>query len=197
MKSCKIVNEYILNAPNNRELLIILRNLLKESELIETIKWGIPVYTLNEKNVVGLAAFKSYVGLWFFQGALLKDHEKVLINAQEDKTKAQRQWRFKLLEDINGKLISKYIREAIDNQKKNKEIKPNRSKPITIPEELKETFLQDRELESRFSTFTKGKQREFANYISEAKRTETRQKRLKKIIPLIQQNIGLNDKYRK
>jgi uncharacterized protein YdeI (YjbR/CyaY-like superfamily) len=43
--------------------------------------------------VVGIGSFKSYFGLWFHQGALLSDDENVLINAQEGKTKALRQWR--------------------------------------------------------------------------------------------------------
>ena len=59
-----------------------------ETELLETIKWGVPVYTLNDKNVLGMGAFKSYVGIWFFQGAFLDDPQKKLINAQEGKTKA-------------------------------------------------------------------------------------------------------------
>ncbi|MBK7633096.1 MAG: hypothetical protein IPJ13_01585 [Saprospiraceae bacterium] len=44
--------------------------------------------------MVGLAAFKSYTGIWFFQGGLLDDKQQFLMNAQEGKTKAMRQWRF-------------------------------------------------------------------------------------------------------
>ena len=44
---------------------------------------------------------------------------------------------------------------------------------------------------------TKGKQREYAEYIADAKREETKSKRLEKIIPMILANQGLNDKYRK
>ena len=51
--------------------------------LEENVKWGTPVYSLNGKNVVGITAFKSYVGLWFFQGIFLKDPFKYLVNAQE------------------------------------------------------------------------------------------------------------------
>ena len=46
------------------------------------IKWGAPKYVYKNKNIVGLAAFKNYCGLWFFQGGLLKDDHKVLMNAQ-------------------------------------------------------------------------------------------------------------------
>ena len=62
---------------NGKEILIVLREIIRSTELIETLKWGGPVYTLGGKNVVGIGSFKSYVGLWFFQGAFLKDEEKL------------------------------------------------------------------------------------------------------------------------
>jgi len=197
MKSFKTVDEYILNAVNGKEILMILRDLLSSTELVETVKWGAPTYTINGKNVVGLGTFKAYTGLWFFQGALLKDSKKVLINAQEDKTKALRQWRFKSANEINPELVKKYVLEAIENQKQNKEILADRNKAIILPDELKSALKSNSGLNQQFKSFTPGKQREFANYISEAKQEKTRLNRLEKVIPLIQQNIGLNDKYRK
>ncbi len=197
MKSYKTVEEYILNAENGKEILIVLREIIRSTELIETIKWGGPVYTLEGKNVVGIGSFKSYVGLWFFQGAFLKDEEKVLINAQIDITKALRQWRFASVDEINDKLVLKYINEAIQNQKQGKELKPDRNKPVVIPDELIEVFKEDYELEKCFKNFTPGRQREFADFISSAKLVDTRRARVQKIIPLILDNIGLNDKYRK
>jgi len=70
--------------------------------MTETIKWSAPVYTFEGKNLVGLGAFKSYVGLWFFQGSLLNDKKKKLINAQEGKIKALRQWRFNSVKEIEA-----------------------------------------------------------------------------------------------
>ncbi|MDT0687112.1 DUF1801 domain-containing protein [Autumnicola psychrophila] len=37
------------------------------------MKWGAPVYTLEGKNVIGLAAFKNHCAMWFFNGASLKE----------------------------------------------------------------------------------------------------------------------------
>ena len=196
MKRFKTVDEYILNAVNGKEMLMILRDIILSTRLQETVKWGSPVYTLNGKNVVGMASFKSYVGLWFYQGALLKDDDNVLINAQEGVTKALRQWRFRSVADIDKKLIKKYLVEAILNQKKGKEIKPVKNKPLIIPEELENAFVENQQLKTAFYEFTPGCQREYANYISEAKQTETRIKRINKITPMILEKSGLNDKYR-
>ena len=94
MKKTKTVEDYIAGNGEWTEALEKLRSILLDTEMEETVKWGAPVYTIDGKNVVGIGAFKSYVGLWFFQGVFLKDKEKVLVNAQEGKTKALRQWRF-------------------------------------------------------------------------------------------------------
>jgi uncharacterized protein YdeI (YjbR/CyaY-like superfamily) len=197
MKGYKTVDEYILNVKEGSGILIVLRELINLTELKETVKWGIPVYTINDKNVLGIAAFKTYVGLWFYNGSFLKDDAGVLVNASEGVTKAMRQWRFTSVDEIDDKLVLKYVNEAIENQKQGKELKTERNKPIIIPDELQFEFAEDKELENGFNRFTPGKQREFVNYISEAKTTETRKARVQKVIPLILENIGLNDKYRK
>ena len=197
MKSYKTVDEYILNAKYGKEILIVLREIINKTDLVENIKWGSPVYTLDGKNVVGISSFKSYSGMWFFQGALLKDDANVLINAQKDVTKALRQWRFSSADEIDDKLVIGYLNEAIQNQKQGKRLKPDRNKPVIIPEELEVAFSENKELRRCFYTLTPGCQREYANYISEAKRKETRENRIKKITPMILQKITLNDKYQK
>lgn len=193
----KTVNEYILNAVFGQEILIVLRDILLSTELQETVKWGGPVYTINNKNVVGIAAFKSYVGLWFYNGNFLTDKAGVLINATEGITKALRQWRFSSVDEIDDELVLKYVNEAIQNQKEGKELKPERNKPVIIPEELKQALMEDTELENCFNRFKPGRQREFTEYIASAKLAETRLARLQKVVPLILENIALNDKYRK
>ena len=39
-------------------------------------------------------------------------------------------------------------------------------------------------------------QREYADYVAAAKRDETKQRRIDKILPMIAKGVGLNDKYR-
>lgn len=195
MEQYATVADYLNNNPNSNAKLVQLRELLATTELEETVKWGAPCYTLNGKNVVGLAAFKTYVGLWFHQGVFLDDADKVLLNAQEGVTKGLRQWRFGANDEINHQQVLRYINEAIANAKAGREIKVEQKK-LVIPEELEKALNGSSELQAAFDGFTPGKQREFANYVAEAKRAETRLKRLDKVVPMIMQGIGLNDKYR-
>jgi len=190
------VEEYIVSNVPWKEELSMLRSVINTTEMKETIKWGVPTYTLSNKNIVGIAAFKSYVGLWFHNGALLKDKAKVLINAQEGKTVALRQWRFKSVEEININLIKTYLNEAIFNHKEGKSVVIPKKKEIQS-HALMLALEENLELKKCFMELTKGKQREYHEYIAEAKKETTQQNRINKIIPLIKQGKGLYDKYKK
>ena len=196
MEMATSVEEYFEKHPKWEKELEKLRNALLKTEFIETLKWGIPTYTINKKNVVSIAAFKEYVGLWFTNGSFLNDDHQKLINANEGKTKGMRQWRFNTIDEIDERLILEYAYEAIQNQKDGKEIKIDRNKPLDIPVELESILSKNKELKALFEGFTKSKQREFAEYISSAKRDITKQVRLEKIIPMILSGVGLHDKYR-
>lgn len=195
MKGISSVDEYIENAVKWQKGLRKLRRVLLASGLDETIKWGAPCYTRGGKNVVGLAAFKSYFGLWFHQGAMLPDPEHVLINAQAGKTKAMRQWRF-TTEATDSKLVASYLRAAIEIQDRGELIAPERGRPVDIPLELRRALKADPGAKSAFDKLTLGKRREFAEHVAEAKRADTKARRIEKILPMIRSGVGLQDKYR-
>jgi len=196
MQSFKTVDEFISNAKQWREELMQLREILRETELTEGIKWGAPIYTYKGKNVVGMAGFKSYVGLWFHQGALLKDPKKKLINAQEGVTKALRQWRMASGKEIDARAIKAYVKEAMGHVEDGKEIKPLPRKKTAIPKELAAALKKNPAAGKAFKLLAPFKQREYSEYIAEAARPETKEKRIGKILPLVQKGMGLNDKYR-
>lgn len=197
MKKVYSVEEYIEINSHFNKALIILRTIINTTELNESIKWSAPVYHLNGKNVLSLGAFKKHFCIWFFNGVFLKDDYKLLVTAQKT-TKALRQMRFESIEDINKDIVLDYIKEAIENQKLGKEIKPvhKAKKQIIIPEILKTEFINDSTFNATFKLLTPGRQREYYDYISEAKRDTTKISRLKKIKPMILNGKGLNDKYR-
>ena len=199
MKKVSSVEAYMAAGGEWRDALELLRELLTSTRLEERIKWGMPVYTLNNKNVAGFGAFKSWVGIWFFQGVFLDDKAGVLINAQEGTTKGLRQWRFSSAREIreNRESILAYLEEAIQNQEEGKEIKPDRNKPLEIPLELEKALDQDPALKDSFKSLSLSKKREYAEYVSSARREETRLSRLQKILPMILEGVGMSDKYRK
>ncbi len=197
MKKIYSVEEYIESNSHFADALELLREIINSTELEETVKWSAPIYTLKGKNVVGLGAFKSHFGIWFFNGVFLKDDQNCLVNAQEGKTKALRQMRFNSIEQINKNIVLSYVKEAINNQKLGMEVKPNRQKKeLIVPTELEAALNSNSVFYDAFQALTPGKQREYADYISQAKREATKLSRIEKIEPMIIQGVGLHDKYK-
>jgi uncharacterized protein YdeI (YjbR/CyaY-like superfamily) len=197
MKKVSSVEEYIEVNEHFTEALVTLRELLLSTSLEETIKWSAPVYAVNGKNVVGLGAFKKHFCLWFFNGVFLKDEHQLLEQAQE-KTKALRQMRLNTIDEINKPLVLAYIKEAIENQKLGKELKPTRTtkKDVVVPELLNNEIKANDSFKMAFNKLTPSCQREYCNYIIEAKRETTKLSRLEKIKPMILNGGGLHDKYK-
>ena len=180
------VEEYIFNSGKWEDMLILLREIVRDSGLEETMKWGMPVYTLENKNVVGIVAFKRYAGLWFYQGVFLKDRYKLLI-AGDQETSAMRQWRFQDIDEVRDQVeyIVEYLEEAMENMRQGKIKKPDMNKPIVVPEELQIAFDNDPHLKESYYAMSKSNRRNYARYIDQAKQAETRQRRLQKIIGMI------------
>ena len=80
-----------------------------------------------------------------FPGSTASDDDGVLINAQEGKTKALRQWRFSSIKEIKVRKIKAYIREAIELQEEGREMKADCSQPVLIPPELKKALAAQNE----------------------------------------------------
>ena len=172
-----------------------LHVIIRKTSLVETTKWGGSVYTHKNKNVVGIGGFKSYFGIWFYNGVFLKDEKKLLINANEENTKSLRQMRFISVNEIDEKLILYYINEAIEIEEKGLFI-PKEKKETIIPELLQNEMDKNQELLSKFNAFSPYKQREFIEHITSAKQEKTQLARLEKVIAMILEGKGLNDKYR-
>lgn len=191
------VEAYIEKHPKWSKGLMKLASIISQLDLQATIKWSAPVYTYNGKNVIGLGAFKHHFGIWFFNGVFLSDPQNLLVNAQENKTKALRQMRFTSNEHIDTDVIKHYILEAIDNEKKGKRLaaKPKPIESIEVPELLLNA-LNKNHLQDDFTKLSPYKQKEYIEYISTAKRDSTKLSRLHKILPMIAKGQGLNDKYR-
>ncbi|MBK9630458.1 MAG: YdeI/OmpD-associated family protein [Saprospiraceae bacterium] len=173
-----------------------MASILDKTDLEKSIKWGAPVYTLKGNNVVSYLGFKNFFSVWFYNGVFLKDPYKVLVNAQEGKTKSMRQWRFTSVSEMDERKIMDYIQEAVEIEIEGLKIKPDKFKPAAIPNIFSEIFSKDVELQKSFQKLTPGKQKEYILHIEEAKQEATKLKRLEKVIPMIMEGKGLNDKYK-
>tara|TARA_Y100000782_G_scaffold66442_1_gene72292 strand:+ start:28497 stop:29099 length:603 start_codon:yes stop_codon:yes gene_type:complete len=192
------IEAYFYNkvSDQQREQLLIIREAVLTCgiDLQETLKWGTPTY-VGKSNVCGLAAFKHHIAIWFFQGVFLNDFDGVL-EAAQDKTKALRQWRFSIDAIITPELVKKYVKEAALNDLDGKVMKPVKKAALPTPDYIK-SFLKGEKLLDSFNKMSPSHRREFIEYVDEAKREETKLRRLKKMAALLQQGLDLNAKYRK
>jgi uncharacterized protein YdeI (YjbR/CyaY-like superfamily) len=162
-----------------------MRRVLAGFALQEQCKWGKPTYTMDGKNIVILQGFKEYFALGFFQGALLKDPKKLLV--QLGQTQAGRVMKFTAAPEIAAKAatIRAYVREAMAAEKAGLRIQKKPTSAFPVPEELKEKLLNDPRFRKAFEALTPGRQRGYLYHFAAAKQAETRRSRIEKATPAI------------
>ena len=168
-----------------------MRRVLAGVPMKEECKWGKPTYTVDGKNVVIMQGFKEYFALGFFQGALLKDPKKVLV--QLGQVHAARVMKFTSATEINAKAatIKAYVREAIAVEKAGLRMKPKKTADYPVPEELRERFRTDPRFKRAFEALTPGRQRSYLYHFAAAKQSATRMARIEKAMPAIFEGRGL------
>src|SRR5579859_4260140 len=109
------VDFYFGKAKKWQEEIEKLRAIVLDCDLTEELKWGVPCYTFQKKNIVLIHVFKEYCALLFFKGALLKDAKGILIQ-QTENVQAARQARFTHVREILRlkKTLKAYIYNAIE-----------------------------------------------------------------------------------
>lgn len=180
---------------NWQEELETLRQIVLETDLKEEIKWGIPVYTINNKNIVSVSALKESANLSFFKGVLLKDEQQIL--TQQGKIQSGRIVKFTNTKEIERlkNTLAAYILEAIKIEEDGKKVEFNKN-PEPIPAELAQIFEEDLTFKNAFYQLTPGRQRGYIIYFSESKKPETRINRIEKYKQQIFEGLGLHDKYK-
>jgi uncharacterized protein YdeI (YjbR/CyaY-like superfamily) len=170
-----------------------LQKVLSGFDLREERKWGKPCYTMDGKNLVIIQGFKEYCALGFFQGALLKDPKKLLV--QLGQVQAGRVMKFTSVKEIAAKAatIKAYVREAMAAAKAGKRVE-TKPREIPVPQELKEKFRSDPKFKRAFDALTPGRQRGYLYHFTGAKQSETRAARIEKAAPAILEGRGFQER---
>src|SRR5258705_2077040 len=180
---------FSLEKPRSRNTLPLaiaeMRRVLGGFAMTEECKWGKPTYTVDGKNVVIMQGFKEYFALGFFQGALLKDPKKVLV--QLGQVHAGRVMKFASAKDITAKAttIKAYVRQAIAVEKAGLRMKRKKTSDSPVPEELRERLRMDPRFKRAFEALTPGRQRSYLFHSAAAKQSATRVARIEKAMPAI------------
>lgn len=167
-----------------------MRRVLAAFKMNEERKWGKPTFTVDGKNIVIMQGFKEYFALGFFQGALLKDPKKVLV--QLGQLQASRVMKFTSAQEIKAKaaLIKAYVREAIAVEKAGLRVERKKTSDFPVPEELTARFRKDARFKRAFAALTPGRQRGYLYHFAGAKQSATRVARIEKAVPAILEGKG-------
>lgn len=188
------VDFYFSKAKKWQEELKKLRTIVLDCHLAEELKWGVPCYTFEKKNIVLIHAFKDYCAFLFFKGALLKDPKGILIQ-QTENVQAARQVRFTSVKEITKleKILKAYIYEAVEIEEAGLKVPLKKTKEFAVPEEFQTKLDKNAALKKAFYALTPGRQRGYLLYFSSAKQAATREARIKKYTEQILDGKGLDD----
>jgi len=189
-----LVDGFIQNATKWQQEFELLRSIVQTSELSEELKWGVPCYTLNDKNVVLMHGFKEYCALLFIKGALLSDPLKRLIQ-QTQNVQAGRQLRFTNVREILSMKanIESYLQEAISVEKAGIKVEFKSQSELDYPEEFQKKLDEIPELKMAFEALTPGRRRAYLLHFSEPIQAKTRENRIEKYVSKILDGKGIFD----
>ena len=159
----------------------------------ETLKWQMPHF--EYKGVIcGMAAFKQHCALIFWKRALIFGESAI-------KNRALGQFgRITSLADLPGdKILTGYIKKAVKlNEagiKNPTRAKSKTNKEVVVPDHFLAALKKNKKALATFENFSPSHKREYVKWVTEAKREETRAKRLKTTIELLAKGKPRNWKY--
>ena len=188
------VDGYLRKSKKWQEELQKLRMILLGCQLTEEVKWRVPCYTFQERNIVILGRFKKCCVLSFVKGALLHDASGILVKPGEN-TQAARVIRFTNVQQIveMEPILKAYIYEAIEVEKAGLKVKFKKIAEMKLPEEFQNKLDEIPALKTAFDALTPGRQRAYILYFSAPKQAKTRASRVEKCMQQILNGKGLDD----
>ena len=199
IKRADPVDQYIeRSADFARPVLRKIRALFHKADprINESIKWGFPHFEC--KGIVGsMAAFKHSVSLGFWKGGLIKDKAGIFPGAGSARLSMLK---MTSVADIpRESLLLAYIREAVKLNEQGVKIpaKPRIAKRLVVPRFFLIALKNNKKAYSVFESFSASHKREYVEWLMEAKREETRERRLESAIEWIAEGKPRNWKYMK
>jgi hypothetical protein len=175
------IDAYIAGAPDfAKPILTHLRAVIHQGcpEVEETIKWGMPSFTYHG-ILCGFAAFKAHCAFRFWRGE-----------------------RFGCIESVKDlpskKVLLGHIKEAMRLNEEGIKAPPGRKpakKALATPADLAAGLKKNARARTEWATFSPSARREYVEWITEAKRAETRTERLKTTLLWVSQGKQRNWKY--
>lgn len=158
----------------------------------ETLKWGVPHFMLGGQILAGMAAFKDHATFGFW-----RDEE--VTGSPRNKGAMGSMGRLASLADLPGDaalaaMIAKAAALCSEDRPKRPTPKPKAA--LDLPPDLGTALEANAEAQGHWDAFSPGKRRDYIERVIEAKREETRVKRIETIVAQVAEGKDRNWKYR-
>lgn len=188
------IDDYIAGrAPFAQPILAWLRERVHAAcpPVEETIKWSIPAFVYKGKPLANMAAFKAHATFGFW-------HRQELKTGKEGSAMGQ-YGRIESLDDLpNAATLERQVKDAMaltDSGAAPKRAAKPPKPELPVPPELAEALAADAAASAHFDKFAPGQRREYCEWIAEAKRPETKAKRVAEAVSWIREGKRRNWKY--
>jgi uncharacterized protein YdeI (YjbR/CyaY-like superfamily) len=196
------VDAYIEKAaPFAQPILAHLRKLMHQAcpHATETMKWSMPFFVQQGIIIASMASFKQHCAFGFWGPEMKKVLSKDGLKASYGMGSLGRITGLDALP--SDRVLLTYIGQAADfveSGQRTKSIdrsKKSPNKPVRVPPELTAALKKNKMATKVFAEFSPSCKREYADWIADAKRPETKAKRVKQAVGWIAQGKQRNWKY--
>jgi uncharacterized protein YdeI (YjbR/CyaY-like superfamily) len=176
-----------------------LRKLVHEAcpEAEETVKWSSPTFVYRGRILCGMAAFQSHCTFGFWH----QEMEAVLgADGEKADTAMGSFGRITTLDELPpDKTMLRYVKKAAELNESDAPARPRPPKrpaaPLIVPKDLAAALKKNKAAAASFEKFSPSHRKEYIEWIKEAKRDETRQKRLATTLEWLAEGKSRNWKY--
>ena len=192
------VDAYIAkSAEFAQPILIHLREVVHAAcpDVQETMKWSMPFFDYHGV-MCNMAAFKEHATFGFWKGALIPG---LAPNSNSGGESMGNLGRLTSVKDLpSRKVLAGYVKaamrlndEGVSVKKPKKAAKPE----AKVPADLAAALKKNRQAAATFENFPPGQRREYVDWIVEAKREETRARRVAQAVEWLAEGKKRNWKY--
>jgi len=172
-----------------------------EPDAVEEIKWSRPFFTLHGENLAFMSAFKAHCAFGFWSPSMAAHLESQGVAKVEG---AGNFGPIKSLKDLpSAAKMKKFIQYAATLIRSGAAATPmahagkrTARTEIPMPADFDALLAQSKQAKTNYEAFPPSCKREYLEWITSAKRPETRERRMHDAIAKITANTRFNDQYR-